>query len=147
VWRHCDGKHDVVELAQLAGVSEGLVVGALHELREKDLLDAEPELMQSTIPGISRREAIGRAARYGAAAAAGSMIVSATAATPAMASSGEEIVGGCRKTGSTPAEETCCKCEDGTCKSALTKAQCQSRCPAEGHKFAEDWKEGWECIG
>lgn len=44
--------------------------------------------MQSTVPGESRREAIVRVARYGAAAAAGSMIVSATAATPAMASSG-----------------------------------------------------------
>ena len=63
-----------------------MVAEALHELREKDLLVAEPELMQSTIPGESRREAIGRVARYGAAAAAGSMIVSATAATPEMTS-------------------------------------------------------------
>jgi hypothetical protein len=89
VWRHCDGEHDVSDLAQLAVASESLVADALHELREKDLLDAEPQLMQSTILGISRREAIGRAARYGAAATAGSLIVSATAATPAMASSGE----------------------------------------------------------
>jgi hypothetical protein len=89
IWRHCDGEHDTTKLAELAGVSQSLVADALHELREKDLLDVEPELMQSTIPGISRREAIGRVARYGAAAAAGSMIVSATAATPAMASSGE----------------------------------------------------------
>jgi hypothetical protein len=89
VWRHCDGGRNVAKLAELAGATEDLVANALHELRDKDLLDAEPELMQSTISGISRREAIGRAARYGAAAAAGSMIVSATAATPAMASSGE----------------------------------------------------------
>jgi hypothetical protein len=88
VWRHCDGARDVAELAELAGASESLVADALHELRETDLLDAEPALMQSTVRGISRREAIGRVARYGAAAAAGSMIVSATAATPAMASSG-----------------------------------------------------------
>lgn len=87
VWRHCDGEYDLAGLAQLVGASENLVAGALHELREKDLLVVEPELMQSTIPGESRREAIGRAARYGAAAAAGSMIVSATAATPAMAAS------------------------------------------------------------
>jgi hypothetical protein len=92
VWRHCDGEHDVTELAQFAGASENLVADALHELREKHLLVAEPELTQSTISGISRREAIGRAARYGAAAAAGSLIVSATAATPAMASSGENLV-------------------------------------------------------
>jgi hypothetical protein len=95
VWRHCDGEHDIAELALLAGVSEGLVTGTLHELREKDLLDTEPGLMLSTVPGESRREAIIRAARYGTAAAAGSMIVSATAATPAMASSGEKEEVGC----------------------------------------------------
>jgi hypothetical protein len=90
VWRHCDGEHHVTGLAELAGTSESLVADALHEMREKDLLDAEPELMQSTGPGESRREAISRVVRYGAAAAAGSMIVSATAATSAMASSGED---------------------------------------------------------
>lgn len=94
VWRHCDGEHYLAGLAQLVGASEDLVADALYELREKDLLVAEPELMQSKVPGISRREAIGRAARYGAAAAAGSMIVSATAATPAMAIS----------------NPTCCQC-------------------------------------
>src|ERR1700729_2140503 len=87
VWRHCDGEHDATELAELAGASESLVADALNELREKDLLDAEPVLMQSTIPGVSRREAIVRVARYGAAVAGASMIVSATAATPAMAAS------------------------------------------------------------
>jgi hypothetical protein len=89
VWRHCDGEHDIAELARLAGASENVVADALHELCEKDLLVAEPELMQGTMAGESRREAIVRAARYGAAATAGSMIVSATAATPAMASSSE----------------------------------------------------------
>ena len=90
VWRHCDGEHDLTGLAQFVAASEDLVADALHELREKNLLDAEPQFIQSTASGISRREAIGRAARYGAAAAAGAMIVSATAATPAMASSGGE---------------------------------------------------------
>jgi hypothetical protein len=87
VWRHCDGEHDITELARLAGASEHLVADALQELHEKDLLAAEPQIMQSIVPGVSRREAIVRAARYGAAAAAGSMIVSATASTPAMAAS------------------------------------------------------------
>jgi hypothetical protein len=93
VWRHCNGKRDVTELAELAGASEDLVADALQELREKNLLDAEPALVQRTVSGVSRREAIGRIARVGAAAAAGSMIVSATAATPAMASSGGGFVG------------------------------------------------------
>jgi hypothetical protein len=109
VWRHCDGEHDLIGLTQLVGVSEDLVADALNELREKDLLLAGPELIESTIPGESRREAIVRAARYGAAAAAGSMIVSATAATPAMATSEPlgccecfESVTGCRCFTSTP---------------------------------------------
>jgi hypothetical protein len=115
VWRHCDGEHDATELAELAGASESLVADAL---REKHLLDAEPDLMQSTIPGVSRREAISRAARYGAAAAAGSLIVSATAATPAMASSSETV---------------CCSCETmvGQCWCGLgifTVATCQLTC-------------------
>jgi hypothetical protein len=88
VWRHCDGERDVTGLAELTGASENLVADALHELREKDLLAAEPTLMQSTALGISRRDAIVRVARAGAAAAAAPLIVSATAATPAMASSG-----------------------------------------------------------
>ncbi len=122
IWQHCDGKRDVTELAELAGASENLVADALHELREKDLLDAEPKLMQSTIPGESRREAIGRAVRYGAAAAAGSMIVSATAATPAMASSGEVI--------------ECCQCfirtnEICNCTHAENQAGCEKRCKEE----------------
>jgi hypothetical protein len=111
VWQHCDGEHDLAELAVLAGVSDDLVASALYDLREKNLLDAEPTLTQSTIPGESRREAIGRVARYGAAAAAGSMIVSATAATPAMASSGEELpTATCRSASG----QTCCICRGGT---------------------------------
>lgn len=90
VWRHCDGRHDLAELAVLAGVSESLVADVLLELHEKHLLDANPVLMRETVPGESRRQAISRVARYGAAAVAGSMVVSATAATPAMASSEEE---------------------------------------------------------
>jgi hypothetical protein len=137
----------VTELAQLAEASEDLVAGVLHELREKDLLDAEPGLVQSTLPGESRRESIGRIARYGAAAVSGSLIVSATAATQLMAGSGEKIDGRCRKTGSTPAEATCCECEDGSCKSGLNEALCQLFCVLGGHLHAKNWKEGWECIG
>lgn len=132
VWRHCDGEYDVTKLAELAGVSERLVADALHELREKDLLAAEPELMQSTIPGESRREAIGRVARYGAAAAAGSMIVSATAATPAMASSGEEFherEGGfvCTKT---TGAKNCCLCKGSTVCGEIpgNEAECKKKC-------------------
>ncbi len=109
VWRHCDGEHDLTGLAQLAGASDDLIADALHELREKELLVTEP-LTPDTAPGESRREAIVRVARYGAAAAAGSMIVSATAATPAMASSGEKPKECGAKAGATTA---CCECIEG----------------------------------
>jgi hypothetical protein len=126
VWRHCDGERDATELAVLVGVSENLVADALHELREKDLLEAEPQLMRSTTPGISRREAIGRSVRYGAAAAAVPLIVSATAATPAMAASGGCVPGTCVVSGGA----TCCCCELGcTTKGSAT---CATQCPAVG---------------
>jgi hypothetical protein len=141
VWQHCDGERDVTKLAELAGASESLIVDALHELREQDLLVAEPQLMQSTIPGESRREAIGRVARYGAAAAAGSMIVSATAATPAMANSVEE--GGCPKNACKPADGSkCCCCEKGNITIGLTQ-ECNQQCmdkgegPAKGEGIKE----------
>jgi hypothetical protein len=94
VWSLCDGEHDTTELATLTGLSASLVADALHELREKDLLVAQPQLTQSTVPGESRREAMVRVGRYGAAAVGGAMVVSAMAATPAMAAS----------------EHTCCQC-------------------------------------
>ncbi len=117
VWRHCDGEHDLTGLAELAGVSESLVADALYELREKDLLAAEPQLMQSTIPGISRREAIGRIARIGAAAAAAPLIVSATAATPAAMAS--------------PGGTECCQCKDENevrCACSLAKVKNMKEC-------------------
>jgi hypothetical protein len=123
VWRHCDGKRDIAELARIAGASESLVAGALREMCEKDLFVAEPEPMQS-MPGESRREAIGRFARYGAAATAGSLVVSATAATPAMAAS-EEI-------------PRCCQCYEGTpakecdCETWFSEPSCQEYCEKSG---------------
>jgi hypothetical protein len=148
VWRHCDGEHDVTELAQLAGVSESLVAEALHELLEKNLLDADPVLMQSTDPGESRRQAIGRVARYGAAAAAGSMIVSATAATPAMASSeleGEEKSIKCES----PSSQNCCICTKTTggavCTDFEKKAECTKFC-SEGVRRFSKWEEKAKCV-
>jgi hypothetical protein len=117
------GEHDLAELAVLAGASEDLVAGALYELREKNLLDAEPDVKQSTVPGESRREAIVRVGRYGAAAAAGSMIVSATAATPALASS-------------TP---PCWQCRNGTtgvfCTTTEVDCCASKECAQECSKF------------
>jgi hypothetical protein len=149
VWRHCDGEHDLTGLAELAGASESLVADALHELREKDLLVAEPQLMQSTISGESRREAIRRVARYGAAAAAGSMIVSATAATPAMAESVQSKF--CTTTGGTG--KTCCICTDGSCWTSQvpevpyfnTEPECKAYCAGKGVNF-QQFAAGSRCA-
>ncbi len=131
VWRRCDGERDLAELAKLAGASEPLVADALHELREKDLLDAEPALTQSTILGESRREAIVRVARYSAAAAAVPLVVSVTAATPAMASS---------------EEQGCCQCE-GIAKEPVscgngTVNDCDTIC---GQVPKWTWTPKWKC--
>lgn len=142
VWRHCDGERDVTELAELAGASKNLVADALHELREKDLLAAEPQLPQSTVPGVSRREAIVRVARYGAAAAGASLIFSATAATPAMASSGESTsCCQCYK-GAEP-----CKCSDGW----TNESKCNTWCLEDpectgGGGFKAGTCQGKSCL-
>jgi hypothetical protein len=142
VWRHCDGEHGVTELADLAGASESLVADALRELREKDLLAAEPQLMQSTVPGVSRREAIVRVARYGAAAAGASLIVSATAATPAMAESGIKE-GRCV---SSPGLK-CCKCKNGECTSGrATQALCEAFCNEFGREGFTSFESEKECV-
>jgi len=154
VWRHCDGEHNATELAELTGASESLVAKALHELREKDLLAAEPSPTQTTVLVVSRREAIGRAARYGAAAAAGSLIVSATAATPAMASSGEEEEGVEEKLGDITCKKTtttlnCCICNDRTtCRgSKRTKPQCEEYCEKNfGAGTFVEWTKEAKCF-
>jgi hypothetical protein len=142
VWRHCDGERDVTELAELTGASENLVADALHELREKDLLAAEPALMQSTVPGISRREAIVRGVRVGAAVAGASLIVSATAATPAMASSG--VI--CVNTGLV--EDSCCLCSNGACFSAPhSESECKAGCTELGGTVKGYHSTEYRCSG
>ena len=143
VWRHCDGERDVSELAVLAGASESLVADALYELREKNLLDAEPELTPGTGASETRREAIVRFTRYGAAAAAGSMIVSATAATPAMASSSEwefhkEEIAGLKCNGTSTLN--CCICAGGSATGNGDQKSCEALCKAVDGAFVE-WKE------
>jgi hypothetical protein len=139
VWRHCDGKRNVTELAELTGANQNLVANALQELREKDLLTAEPTLTQNPAPGISRREAIGRVARIGAAAAAAPLIVSATAATPAMASSGEEGCSNCRTEMGCcrNADAVCCCCNNGTAVTQSTGNTCTVPCGQRGGVFSE----------
>jgi hypothetical protein len=141
VWRHCDGAHDMSELAELAGTNANVVADALHELREQDLLVPAPALMQGTIPGVSRREAIARVARVGAAAAAAPLIVSATAATPAMASSGEGKA--CR---TSTIGLMCCKCRNFECTNATSMAACTTFCSGLGRNGVENFQNNFECV-
>jgi hypothetical protein len=146
IWRHCDGERDVNQLAELAGASKNLVADALHELREKDLLADEPALTESAVPGVSRREAIVRVARYGAAAAGASLIVSATAATPAMASSGEKGI--CR---SAPGSGfNCCWCagpEEVCTQTQPTEPACRTWCGQSMRGGFKSWNPNSECFG
>jgi hypothetical protein len=120
-------------------VSENLVADALHELREKNLLDAEPQLMEGTVSGISRREAIVRGVRVTAAAAAVPLIVSATAPTPAMAESFS-----CVDTGLE--EDSCCRCANLTCASAPhSKEECEKKCKEAGSTVKEWWIARFRC--
>jgi hypothetical protein len=135
VWRHCNGERDVTGLALLAGTNEGLVADALRELREQNLLDAKTEL----VPGESRREAIVRVGRYAAAAAGASMIVSAAAATPAMAASGELV---CKEM----KDETCCRCLKSCTNGIASKEECEKKiCEAKKESFI-GWEEDKHCL-
>ncbi|HXC24100.1 MAG TPA: PqqD family protein [Solirubrobacteraceae bacterium] len=142
IWRHCDGQRDATELSELAGASESLVADALQELREKDLLAGEPSLTQSAVPGVSRREAIGRMARVGAAAAGASLIVSATAATPAMA---ESTKGLCRSAPNSGLN--CCMCAGGECTvTQANETACRGWCGMSMRGGFASWNVNYECL-
>jgi hypothetical protein len=79
VWRACDGKTSVDQLAPGLNLDSELVARALAELEACGLLDSGAAV------GVTRREAGARLARMGAAAAAAPLIYSIAAPTPAMA--------------------------------------------------------------
>jgi hypothetical protein len=84
IWRLCDGKHAVSEIAEAASrelgspVNEELVLLTVAELREKELLE---EIAPALLPeGMSRRAMIGRA---GLVAAALLPVIASVVAPPA----------------------------------------------------------------
>ncbi|HVT96788.1 MAG TPA: PqqD family protein [Acidobacteriaceae bacterium] len=96
IWRLCDGRRTVQQIAEAAGselgsyVNEDLVLLALTELREKELLE-EPSA--ALLPDdISRRAMIGRAGL--AAAALLPVIAAITAPTAAAQLGGSAGTGG-----------------------------------------------------
>lgn len=90
VWRVCDGRTPVAELATALGLDHDVVVRAVEELETCGLLDSAPAT------GVTRREATLRMARVGGAAMAAPLIYSIAAPTPALAASQNFCVGlGC----------------------------------------------------
>jgi hypothetical protein len=95
VFELCDGRTSASEVAGRAGerlgeaVSERSVLGALALLSERDLVHGEP----AADAGVSRREAVRRAALIGAAAAGAPMIRSIVAPSPAQAASPQTCAG------------------------------------------------------
>jgi hypothetical protein len=81
VWRACDGRTTVEQLSAALDLDAATVIRALEELDETGLLDSEPT------PGVTRREATVKMAKFGAAAASAPMIYSIIAPTPALATS------------------------------------------------------------
>lgn len=88
VWRHCDGKHAVPELAALLGkelgieANDSIVRYALDMLASAHLLQDEAEAQ------LTRRAAMKRVAAAGVAAAALPTVITLVTPTPAMAESG-----------------------------------------------------------
>lgn len=81
VWRACDGLTSVEQLGGVLGLESGVVDQALGELEGCGLLEGEAG------DGVTRREATGRLAKLGAAAAAAPLVYSIAAPTPALAAS------------------------------------------------------------
>lgn len=97
VWRHCDGRTSIGEIATAisAGLSSpvdpGVVRLAVHELGESGLLEGHPAVSGAA---ESRREALRKMAAAGGAVALVPVITSIVAPTPAMAQSGDYHGGG-----------------------------------------------------
>jgi hypothetical protein len=100
VWSACDGETPVEQLGRRLNLDSELVARALGELEACGLLDDE------ATGGLTRREATGRLAKVGAAAAAAPLIYSIAAPAPAAAAT----LLTCLNTGSCNASLTTAKC-------------------------------------
>ena len=109
VWRHCDGRHTVTDLACLlaadtqALVTEDVIWLALNRLEKAHLLQ-ERLVRPVGAPRITRRDALRQAATVGGLTLLLPVIQSMVAPTPAMAASV-----GCAKRGHAPGPfRPCC---------------------------------------
>src|SRR5271163_157581 len=99
VWRQCDGKTSVAEIADALGEDERAVWLALHRLNKSKLLVEEIALPLDMRTGKTRREIAGQLG-LGAAVAAVSSIVMTTAAHASCGAPGALCMG--------VGQSTCC---------------------------------------
>jgi Coenzyme PQQ synthesis protein D (PqqD) len=119
VFERCDGRTSFTEVAAEVGIPQADLLEVLEQLQERGLLEASP-----TPAGLSRREAVRRAALIGAgAAAAAPLIKSILVPTPA------EALSVCQATKllGEPCAATC-ECVVGCCCAGgqLSEPQCFS---------------------
>lgn len=131
VWKSCDGRNTVADIAGLLGktggsVPEDLVWLAIDQLNEKNLLDASAEAAPK-FSGINRREVI---KKVGLAAVIALPIVTSLVA-PTVASAGSVCANpGCTCTlGTTCAVAGGCACNSGTGTNNCP-SQCTGGCTA-----------------
>lgn len=125
VWRHCDGRTSVAEIAALlqeqsssVTVQPDSVWAAIEELGESDLLEVKAHRIELG-KGVTRREAL----KWGAAATAAPLIWTLITPVQAMASTCPSTCcpasqGNCivhSATGCTGSGLTCCGCTDADC--------------------------------
>jgi hypothetical protein len=133
VWRHCDGKTTVAELAALLQrelgqpANEEVVWLTLDRLEKAHLLQrkvAQP----SGAASPSRRQMLRRLARTAAVALVVPVVTTIIAPTPARAQSLIEIGLTCRCVAGDPLTDYCCCCNNGACPGATSLLQCTAMC-------------------
>ncbi len=113
VWKRCDGRSSLSELAHELALAPDVVERAVEALHDCGLLDEDP----ARSPGYSRREAAVKLAKAGGAAFAAPLIYSAAVGSAASAAS-TLIANGCTVTG--------CTASCSTPGSTAANARCQS---------------------
>lgn len=121
VWRACDGTNSSEQLGGALQMEAELVNRALAELEACGLLEGE------AAAGMTRREATTRFAKIGAAAAAGPLIASVVAPTPALALTPCGTGGlGCQGFFPTNSNSSCPtrNCANNGCACCITTVKC-----------------------
>jgi len=120
VWQACDGSRDIAALSAELSLPSEVVRQALDELEASQLLDRGIQVVNvnGNGDGVTRRQAVARTARLGAAAASGPLILSimapaAMAVSPAPTQCQLYSSQNCGSTGGCGQIAGCCCCGTG----------------------------------